>query len=174
MNENLYKIRQAKSEEFDEISQLMIRVYSQLDGFPKREEQPIYYEMLANIGDFTRKPNCELLVVSNGNDKILGAVLYFGDIKYYGSGGNATAETNSAGFRLLAVDIEARGLGIGKLLTKGCIERAREQKCSQVIIHSTKAMQRAWKMYEDIGFKRDEFLDFMQEELPVYGFRFKF
>jgi hypothetical protein len=33
------------------------------------------------------------------------------------------------------------------------------------------AMQIAWKMYENLGFKRSEDLDFMQGELPVFGFR---
>ena len=41
----------------------------------------------------------------------------------------------------------------------------------EVIIHTTKAMQTAWKMYEGFGFKRSEDLDFMQGELPVFGFR---
>jgi hypothetical protein len=40
-----------------------------------------------------------------------------------------------------------------------------------VIINSTKAMQTAWKMYKNLGFKRFEDLDFMQDELPVFGFR---
>ena len=31
-----------------------------------------------------------------------------------------------------------------------------------MIIHTTMAMQTAWKMYEQIGFKRSEDLDFMQ------------
>lgn len=30
----------------------------------------------------------------------------------------------------------------------------------------------AWKMYEKMGFKRSEDLDFMQGELAIYGFRF--
>jgi hypothetical protein len=34
------------------------------------------------------------------------------------------------------------------------------------------AMQPAWKMYEQIGFKRSEDLDFMQGQLKVFGFRF--
>jgi hypothetical protein len=34
-----------------------------------------------------------------------------------------------------------------------------------------KAMQTAWNMYENLGFKRSEDLDFMQGELPVFGFR---
>ena len=71
----------------------------------------------------------------------------------------------------MKVSKEARGNGIGKLLTLECIEKAKEKKLNQVIIHSTKAMALAWKMYESIGFKRSEDLDFMQGELPVFGFR---
>ena len=33
------------------------------------------------------------------------------------------------------------------------------------------AMKTAWKMYEKIGFKRSEELDFMQGNLQVFGFR---
>jgi hypothetical protein len=56
-------------------------------------------------------------------------------------------------------------------LTNECIRKAKDKKVYQMIIHTTMAMQTAWKMYETIGFKRSEDLDFMQEELPVYGFR---
>ncbi len=171
MSQSHYTIRNANPNEFEAIGKLMVQVYSQLEGFPKEEEQPNYYKMLANIGEFTTKPDTELLVAVSDDHKILGGVVYFGDMKHYGSGGTATAEQNSAGFRLLAVDPSTRGLGIGKLLTNECIRKAREGKLSQVIIHSTMAMQTAWKMYENLGFKRSEDLDFMQGELPVFGFR---
>jgi GNAT superfamily N-acetyltransferase len=92
-------------------------------------------------------------------------------MKYYGSGGTATTEINAAGFRLLAVDLNARGKGIGKLLTEACIQLAKEEKQNQIIIHTTMAMQVAWRMYEKMGFKRSKDLDFMQEDLPVFGFR---
>jgi hypothetical protein len=32
-------------------------------------------------------------------------------------------------------------------------------------------MQTAWKMYEGIGFQRSADLDFIQGQLPVFGFR---
>ena len=95
-------------------------------------------------------------------------------MKYYGSGGTATKEQNAAGFRLLAVDHLHRGQGVGKLLTSECIRLAKDKKLTQVIIHTTMAMQRAWMMYENLGFKRSEDLDFMQGELPVFGFRLSF
>ena len=173
MSSEHYSVRNAKPEEFEEIGKLMVSVYSQLEGFPKQDEQPAYYTMLANIGDFTNKPETELLVAASRDDKIAGGIVYFNDMQYYGSGGTATKEKDAAGFRLLAVDLNIRGKGIGKLLTNACIQKAKDKKLSQVIIHSTKAMQTAWKMYESMGFKRSEDLDFLQGELPVFGFRLK-
>lgn len=171
MGDHPFTIRNAEPSEFEEVGKLMVQVYSQLEGFPKEEEQPAYYKMLYNIGALTTKPGTELLVSVAHGEKIAGGVVYFNDMQYYGSGGIATAEKNAAGFRLLAVDPAARGKGIGKLLTNECIRKAKEAGLSQLIIHSTKAMQTAWNMYEQMGFKRSEDLDFMQGTLPVYGFR---
>ncbi|HEY9004536.1 MAG TPA: GNAT family N-acetyltransferase [Ohtaekwangia sp.] len=171
---NTYTVRNAHPHEFSAIGKLMVIVYSSLDGFPKESEQPNYYRMLANVGDLTTKPHTEILVAVSPENTIAGAVVYFGDMQYYGSGGTATQEPNAAGFRLLAVDDAARGQGIGKLLTLACIQKAREQKREQLIIHTTRAMQTAWKMYEAIGFHPSADLDFMQGQLPVFGFRYKF
>jgi len=173
MMEKEYLVRNAKPEEFKEIGELMVAVYSQLEGFPKEDEQPKYYDMLANIGNLTKNPGTKLLVAVTKEGELTGAVVYFSDMKYYGSGGTATKEKNASGFRLLAVDPSLRGKGIGKILTIECINKARHHKNRQIVIHTTEAMQIAWKMYEKLGFKRSEDLDFMQEELPVFGFRLK-
>ena len=152
----------------------MVQVYSQVEGFPKESDQPNYYKMLANVGSFTTTPGTELLVAVSPEGKIAGAVVYFSDMKNYGSGGIATQVPNASGFRLLAVDPNVRGLGIGKLLTNACIEKARNKRQDQLIIHTTMAMHTAWKMYERTGFKRSTGLDFMQGDLPVFGFRLTF
>ena len=171
MNKPAFKVRNAEPSEYKEIGKLMVQVYAQLEGFPSETEQPEYYKMLANIGEAANKPGTELLVAVSAEDQITGAVVYFNDMKYYGSGGIATREQQASGFRLLAVDPSYRGLGIGKLLATDCIRRAKDKKLKQVIIHSTRAMQTAWRMYENMGFKRSEDLDFNQGDLPVFGFR---
>ena len=171
INKQEFTIRNAKPDEFEEIGKLMVQVYSQLEGFPTELEQPNYYKMLANIGELTTKPETELLVTVSAEGKIMGGVIYFSDMQYYGSGGTATKEQNASGFRLLAVDPLTRGKGIGKLLIDECIRKAKDKKHNQVIIHSTMAMQIAWKMYDNLGFTRSEDLDFMQGELAVFGFR---
>ncbi len=171
MNSQGYIIRNATPDEFPEIGELMVNVYSQLEGFPTKNEQPDYYKMLANIGSLTEKPKVKLLIAVSPSGKISGGVFYFGDMKHYGSGGTATLEKNASGFRLLAVDPAERGKSLGKLLTKACIQMAKNEKRNQMIIHTTKAMQIAWGMYENMGFKRSIDLDFLQGELPVFGFR---
>jgi GNAT superfamily N-acetyltransferase len=168
-----YTVRNATPSEFETIGKLMVKVYSQLDGFPKESEQPQYYQMLASVGTLTTKPETELLVAVSEKGHIAGAVVYFGDMKHYGSGGTATQELHSAGFRLLAVDPTIRNQGIGKLLVNECIRKTRDKNLNQLIIHTTMAMLTAWKMYEAMGFKRSEDLDFKQGDLPVFGFRLK-
>jgi ribosomal protein S18 acetylase RimI-like enzyme len=165
------EIRDARADEFQAIGQLLISVYAKLEGFPSEIEQPDYYRMLLNVGELLQKPETALIVAVDSKEQLQGAVVYFGDMQYYGSGGTATLEKNAAGFRLLAVEPAARGKGIGQALTQECIRRAREKKKDQLILHTTRAMQVAWKMYEWIGFKRSEELDFLQGELPVFGFR---
>ena len=94
----------------------MVSVYSNLEGFPTPEEQPDYFNMLANIGYQVEKPATKLIVAASNEGQILGGVVYIGDMQYYGSGGTATLEKNSSGFRLLAVDPSSRNLGIGRAL----------------------------------------------------------
>ncbi|MDX1761836.1 MAG: GNAT family N-acetyltransferase [Christiangramia sp.] len=170
---NKITIRKAQAIDFRDTGELLVKVYSQLKGFPSKEEQPEYYEMLLNIGEITERPKTELLIALNNENEIMGAVVYFSDMAYYGSGGIATEQKNASGFRLLAVDPKFRGLGVGKELILECIRKAREDNNNELIIHSTEFMKVAWGMYEKLGFKRSKDLDFMQKELPVYGFRFK-
>lgn len=167
----MINIRNAHPSEFTQIGELMVKVYSQLAGFPKPAAQPTYYQMLANIGQLTKQPSIELLAAVNPSGQILGGVLFIGDMQYYGSGGTATQEKNAAGFRLLGVSPLSRGLGVGKLLSQACIVKAKGLHRQQIIIHTTEAMKIAWGMYEKLGFERSTDLDFMQGQLSVFGFR---
>lgn len=171
MSDQEFIIRNARPAEFQSVGQLMVKVYSSLKGFPDQATQPAYYQMLANVGRLTAQPGTQLLIAISPGGYIGGAVVYFSDMKYYGAGGSASSEINASGFRLLAVDEKARGMGLGKRLSLACIEKAEHAGHRQIIIHSTKAMKIAWKMYEKLGFTRSEDLDFEQEDLQVFGFR---
>ncbi len=166
-------IRDGNPDELARLGQLLVKVYAALPGFPKPDEQPGYYDMLAHIARFTEKPGTRVLVALSESNELLGGVVYFSDMAQYGSGGAATAVKNASGIRLLGVDPEYRGQGAGKALTLACIDLARQSGHAEVVLHTTRAMQSAWAMYESLGFVRSEDLDFSQQELAVYGFRLK-
>lgn len=164
-------VRDVRPEEWTALGELLVRVYSSLPGFPTPAEQPAYYDLLTHIGRFAEKPGARVLVALADPGELLGGVVYFGDMAHYGSGGTATSERHASGIRLLAVDPASRGRGVGKALTRACIDLAQACGHAQVILHTTRPMQVAWAMYERLGFKRSEDLDFLQHGLPVFGFR---
>ena len=165
------EIREIRKGEYDNLGKLMVDVYSKLEGFPTPEEQPGYYDKLFKIGNLNEQEDTQVLIAVSYEGKIVGGVVYFSNMSQYGSGGTATTERNASGIRLLGVDPEYRRSGIGKALAKACIRMAVDRGHPQVILHTTQAMKVAWKLYQKLGFKRSEDLDFMQEDLPVFGFR---
>lgn len=164
-------IRNVRPTEFGTIGKLMVDVYSGLEGFPSPEEQPKYYDALANIGRFTEQPHTQLIIATNSSSEILGAVLYFSDLNYYGASALKMNYPNSSAFRLLAVSRKARGLGIGKKLIHECINKAKKENHKQLVIHSTESMVTARRIYSKLGFKRFTEIDFIQDGLEVYGFK---
>lgn len=168
---NQFTVRRADPSEFQSIGQMMVEVYTELEGFPNADEQPKYYHLLANIGDFTLQPHTELLVAVNEQGDIGGAVVFLSDLANYGASGLTIRDQQTSAFRLLTVGLQSRGMGIGRLLTEACIDKAKKLGHEQMIIHTTDVMQVAWKMYEKYGFRRSEDLDFLQESLPILGFR---
>ena len=169
-NNSNITIRDIKQSERTELGKLMVEVYSNLEGFPSPDEQPEYYQMLTRIGELADKPSTHVFVAQH-DKRIVGGVVYFSDMAQYGSGGSATEQKNASGFRLLAVSKEARGLGVGKMLSEFCIKQTQQDGNQELIIHTTEAMKIAWGMYEKIGFKRSKDLDFLQQGFPVFGFR---
>ena len=109
------------------------------------------------IRDVRRRLAGSTLVVAEDAGRLLGAVTYYPD---------ATKETNVrwpaawAVFRLLAVHPDARGRGVGRLLTDECVRRAREAGREALGLHTTQLMNVARTMYERIGFARAPELDF--------------
>jgi GNAT superfamily N-acetyltransferase len=166
-------IRDIRLIEFDALGRLMVEVYSSLEGFPTPAEQPHYYDLLANIGRFAEKPGARVLVAVSSEGELVGGIVYFGGMAEYGSGGIATSVKEASGIRLLGVDPRHRNTGAGRALANACIRLAREKGHAQVILHTTQAMQVAWRLYEKLGFERSEDLDFSQQGFPVFGFRLK-
>ena len=164
-------LRNATASEHAEIGNLLVAAYSNLDGFPGKDEIPEYYNYLQNIGSISVNDSVDLIVATNENKEIMGVVVFFKTMELYGTDGIAPQQKYASGFRLLAVDQKFSRLGIGKKLCIECIERTRKLNHSEVIIHSTKFMPVARKMYAKMGFERSEDLDFSKGDVYVYGYR---
>lgn len=146
-------IRDAKLEELDEIADVISAAYAQyapppgsgkvlLDAFAEyREEQR---DVRARLGD-------SQLIVAAENGRILGAVTF------YPPGSDKKGENWPLGWaaiRLLAVHPDARGKGLGRLLTDECLRRARALGAPVVGLHTAHIMAVAQAMYERMGFSR--------------------
>lgn len=164
-------IRDARPDELGPLGRLLVKVYAALPDFPSPAEQPAYYAALADVGRHRSTPGARVLVALTPRGELAGGVVYFGDMRHYGSGGIAATVENASGIRLLGVDPAFRMRGIGRALTLTCIGLARARGHAQVVLHTTRAMPVAWGHYLRLGFARSHDLDFSQHGLTVMGFR---
>jgi ribosomal protein S18 acetylase RimI-like enzyme len=77
--------------------------------------------------------------------------------------GSPLAELSGAGeveFRMLAVSPSAQGRGVGRALVQACLDRARAEACTAVVICVRDYNEVAKKLYAGFGFVRTPELDF--------------
>jgi ribosomal protein S18 acetylase RimI-like enzyme len=146
--------REARPDELDATGALMVAAYAE---FRPALPPPAWQAYEDEIRDVRRRLAGSTLVVAEDAGRLLGAVTYYPD---------ATKEKNVqwpaawAVFRLLAVHPDARGRGVGRLLTDECVRRAREAGREALGLHTTLLMNVARAMYEGMGFVRVPELDF--------------
>ena len=75
-----YIIRNARKEEHKAIGHLLVQAYSQLKGFPTPTDQPKYYNKLQHIHRLLTDDSIELIIAIDEEERVLGAVLFFGDM----------------------------------------------------------------------------------------------
>lgn len=88
------------------------------------------------------------IIIAERNGEICGAVGYVGS-------NQPRAEFFDLAWsiiRMLVVDPQHRGMGIGRRLTEECIDRARRDKVPAIALHTSPIMELALSMYLRIGF----------------------
>ena len=147
-------IREAHSGELDAVGDVMVAAYRQ---FSPTLPPDLWSGYENEIRDVRSRLADSQLIVAEDAGRLIGAVTYYPD---------ATKEPHAAwpaswaNFRLLAVDPDARGRGVGRVLTEECIRRARAAGCTALGLHTTHLMEVARAMYERMGFVRVPELDF--------------
>jgi GNAT superfamily N-acetyltransferase len=145
------RVREATKEDFEEISRLTVAAYRALKTWVGDE----YAVHLTDVEARAKAENTIVLVAED--DRILGSVtLTIGGGPYFEWSPEVDGD---CGFRMLAVDPEVQGRGVGPRLVAECLERARAAGCRRMVIGSTEWMTTAHRIYERLGFRRAPELD---------------
>ena len=102
-----------------------------------------------------RRAHAEVLVAVEG-DRVVGCVTFVPDPR------SPLAEQLAAGdcgMRMLAVDPDERGRGIGRALVVACARRAVELGRARLVLTSSDVMAAAQHLYAGLGFERAPALD---------------
>jgi ribosomal protein S18 acetylase RimI-like enzyme len=107
-----------------------------------------YAEQLADVAG--RAGRSQLLVVRDDGGRVVGSVA----LVLAGDFGEVTESDDEASFRMLAVDAAVRGRGVGDLLVRTCLDRARAGGKRRVVISTDPRMTAAHRLYQRLGFRR--------------------
>jgi len=136
------EIRAARPDEFARVGELTIAAYRAL---PVDHLWGGYEEEILDTAGRAKGAD---IVVATLDNAVVGAVTYVGDS---GSPWSEWTQPGEAQFRLLAVDVDARGRGIGEALVRECLDRASGRP---VLIYTTRWLDAALRMYARLGFER--------------------
>ncbi len=148
-------IRDARAEDLDAVSALLIDAYAQFMPPPREltaEERAGWDGYRRNIADVWSRVPVSSTIVAERDGKLLGSVNYYAP-------GQADSLDDAwpdgwASIRLLGVSPQARGLGIGRALMAECLRRARADGATTMGLHTTQLMDVARAMYLRLGFRR--------------------
>lgn len=152
-------LRIATVADFDSITDISVAAYREYATQLTAENWQKMQHSLSNVVSTANTAN---FMVAEVEGVIVGAIAYYppgkSNPRFFGD--------CWASLRLLAVAPNYRGQGIGKLLTKAGINKARQDNAEGIGLYTSEAMITAQKMYTSLGFKRER-------ELPsMLGWRY--
>jgi ribosomal protein S18 acetylase RimI-like enzyme len=136
-------VESAMPEDFPRIAELTVGVYVE-GGLAS----PDYAPELTDVAG--RADRAELLVVRDGTGHVVGSVA----LVLAGDFAEVTTSEEEAGFRMLVVDPSAQGQGVGELLVRTCLDRARAAGKRRMVLSTGPRMTAAHRLYQRLGFTR--------------------
>jgi ribosomal protein S18 acetylase RimI-like enzyme len=147
-------IRPARPEDASAIDQVALNAFTQY-----RDHYSDWAAFCRGIGAMSGFGRFAELMVAERAGRIVGAVVYVGP-------GKPKPHFFAAEWpviRMLVVDPEARGGGIGRRLTEACIARARADAAPLIALHTSPIQAVALAMYLRMGFRE------LRPIEPIFG-----
>jgi len=162
------QIRDARASDREAILEVTLSAFQEYAAL-----MPALWEVYRNgILTTLSDPKPAEQIVAERDGAILGAVLLYPAGFVFTRPDLSRVTLAFPEIRLLAVSPAARGQGVGALLLRECIRRARRSGAAAVTLHSNDFMQAGIRMYVGMGFLRAPELDFHpSKDLTVKGFR---
>lgn len=120
------------------------------------DDWPAFSSLIGNMAALAESAR---LIVAKLDGRIAGAVAYVAP----GRKKSALFPVEWPIIRMLVVDPDFRGMGIGRALTEACIEQAVADGAPLIALHTSPIMTVALSLYERMGFR------FAREVPPVFG-----
>ncbi len=137
------KIQSYKDTDKIELNRLALEAFAefkgQYDNWSQVESKVCNMSSLSDKGE---------IIVARKLDTIVGAIVFVPP----GLNNNPNIDNSWASIRMLVVSPEHRREGIGKHLTKLCIQKAKDIGASNIALHTSTIMEIALPMYLEMGF----------------------
>jgi predicted N-acetyltransferase YhbS len=143
-------VRAARPSEYAETGALTLAAYT-LDNL--LDDDSDYAHELRDAA--SRAEYADLLVAVDEDGHVVGTVTFC----LPGSPYAELCREGQAEFRMLAVDPQVRGQGVGERLVRACLDRAADKGCSSVVISTRPQMASAHRIYDRLSFQRTPELD---------------
>lgn len=149
----MYYIRDFKTEDSQFVNELALKAFLQY-----QHQYSDWKNLSKKISDMSSLANNSELIVAVLEEKLIGAVAYV-------SAGKSSEFFSPEWpvMRMLVVDPNYRGIGVGKTLTEACIARAIRDDADCIALHTSPIMEIALKIYLKMGFTFD------REISPIHG-----
>ena len=163
---NVIAINALVESDKEDVLKLLVESYQQYASDFSAES---WQEYLDGIKQSLDNPAIDRVLVAKDERKVLGTLQLF-------TNSEAAYQNTGLGIvdpiiRLLAVSPTARGKGIAQALIKESVDYAKEKGARFLYLHSSDNMSQAIRLYEHLGFKRDEPNDFHTTDVHVKCFR---
>lgn len=142
-------IRDATTEDQDQIERVVVEAYSQYEQSMDKERWGLY---LKSIRESVYKEGPTARIIAEINGDVVGSLLVF--LSSEEAYGRSDLHIQAPIIRLLATSPRARGKGIATKLIAETVRRARSWGAQELFLHTSDMMSPAVRLYEHLGFKR--------------------
>lgn len=160
-------VRVALEQEYDAVGALTVAGYD-ADGYLTFADETYDDDYAGWLADAGSRGRHDTLLVAVLDGRLAGTVTW---CPHGSASAQLTRGAHQGEFRTLSVDPAARGRGVGRALVEACLERARSQGLTEVLLCSLVDMTPAHRLYASMGFVRRPGLDWSPEPgVLLWGF----